>query len=63
MVEQIYRRLYVFSLDAMYKLDRRKTYVERLGHKLARKIFDNSFWYLYNYSPYDYRMNGEIEDE
>ena len=63
MSEKLYYKLFYFSLDAMELTENKDTVTKRIGYKYARKIYDKSFWYLYNYSPYDYRMNGEIEDE
>jgi len=56
------RKLYNYSLEAMEKLDRRDTFIKRLGYRYARKIFDISFMAIYGYSPYDYTRNGDGED-
>jgi hypothetical protein len=43
--------------------ENKDTVTKRIGYRYARKIYDRCFWKLFNYSPYDYTMNGEIEDE
>lgn len=47
-------KLNQFSLYALEKLDRRDTFIKKIGYKFARKIYDKSFVMLYNASPYDY---------
>jgi hypothetical protein len=44
-----------FSLNAMEKLDRRNTFIERLGYKFAHRIYVKAFTELYDMSPYDKR--------
>ena len=63
MSEKLYYKLFYFSLDAMELTENKDTVTKRIGYKYARKVYDKSFWKLFNYSPYDYTMNGEIEDE
>jgi predicted RNA-binding protein Jag len=48
-------KLYRYSLDVMEKLDRRSTFLERLGYKFAHKIYVKAFTELYDMSPYDRR--------
>lgn len=62
-MSKLYWKLYDKSLTAMEILDMQDNFIKRMGYKYARKIYDRSFKQLFNYSPYDYRMNGEIEDE
>lgn len=48
------KALYNYSLVALEKLDKRDTFIKRLGYKFARKIYDKSFEIIYKGSPYDY---------
>lgn len=63
MSDKLYWKLYNNSLTVMEMLEMQDSFLKRLGYKYARKIYDNSFKQLFMYSPYDYRRNGDIEDE
>ena len=49
------KKLYRYSLDVMENLDKRNTFLERLGYKFAHKIYVKAFTELYDMSPYDRR--------
>ena len=46
------KKLYGYSLDVMEKLDRRSTFLERLGYKFAWKIYERAFKETYGVSPH-----------
>jgi len=46
--------IYKICLNVLEKLDARDTFIKRLGYKIARKVFDRAFVYIYNDSPYNY---------
>jgi hypothetical protein len=56
------RRMKRFNKLALYaceKLDKRDTYLKRMGWKYARRIFEISFKAINGYSSYDYKRLGE----
>lgn len=46
------KKLYRYSLDVMENLDKRNTFLERIGYKFAHKIYVKAFKELYGISPY-----------
>jgi|TARA_B100000902_G_scaffold317805_1_gene309544 hypothetical protein len=60
---KIYKRINNMTLTVMEKFDRRETSFKRVSYKVARKLFDVTFFKLNGYSAYDYRKNYEYFEE
>ena len=53
----MYKKINNLTLTVMERFDRRETSFKRVSYKVARKLFDRTFFKLNGYSAYDYRKN------